>query len=249
METKHCKYCNEDKSLNRFTKGRAKCMECLAADKRRINKGILLDKEDSLSKPCVTCGVERGSTEFHPKKNSCMRCHKEYMKEYRESNKDKISKQVGDWKTNNRDKVNQSARNRYSTEDGKMLHEARVLRTWRSWMSHIISALSSHSKKPGKRDPKSGPKREFDIDLDYVVKLIEDQGEKCAVTGIKMTIERNSLFAASIDRIDSKLGHIKGNIQIVCQAVNWAKRHHDNDRVVEFFDAYFNSRLQRESSP
>lgn len=246
METKFCKYCEQDKPLSRFYTGKAKCKDCLAADKRRVNKGILLDKEDALSKPCTSCSAERGSKKFHPKKNLCMDCHRQYMKEYRKKNKEKLSKQVGDWKKDNRDRVNKSAKERYNTEEGKALHEARVTRTWRSWMSHIISALKSHASKPGKRDPKDGPKMEFDIDLDYVVELIEKQNEKCAITGVQMTRNRSDLFAASIDRIDSNKGHIKGNIQIVCQMVNWGKRHHSNEQIIELFETYFQTRLAAE---
>lgn len=64
------------------------------------------------------------------------------------------------------------------------------------------------------------------LNLDYVMGLYDAQEGLCALSGIKMThISGNGRVPTniSIDRIDSNLGYVKGNIQLVCCAVNVAK--------------------------
>jgi hypothetical protein len=54
---------------------------------------------------------------------------------------------------------------------------------------------------------------------------VAQQG-RCALTGWEMTMrlgEGQVPTNASIDRIDSKLGYLMGNVQLVCRAVNVAK--------------------------
>ena len=72
------------------------------------------------------------------------------------------------------------------------------------------------------KDKKKG--YNFDIDLEYILKILEKQHYRCAITGIKMTHKHNDIRAVSIDRIDSLKGHVKGNIQLVCQGYNYLKR-------------------------
>lgn len=67
---------------------------------------------------------------------------------------------------------------------------------------------------------------EIDIDIDYLKELWNKQEGKCALSKINMTNISNKgriLTNLSIDRIDSKLGYIKNNIQFVCMAVNQMK--------------------------
>jgi len=60
---------------------------------------------------------------------------------------------------------------------------------------------------------------DFEIDLPYIWELFESQDRCCALTGVSLVLKtRNS--TASIDRIDSSLGYIKGNVQWVHKCVN-----------------------------
>lgn len=64
------------------------------------------------------------------------------------------------------------------------------------------------------------------LDIDYVMGIYDAQEGFCALSGIKMTHisgEGRVPTNISIDRIDSNLGYIEGNIQLVCCAVNLAK--------------------------
>ena len=74
-------------------------------------------------------------------------------------------------------------------------------------------------------------KREFNIDLPYLLELLELQEYCCALSGIKLTHQLHDLRAVSIDRIDSSIGHIKGNVQLTCQLFNMGKGNKTNVMV------------------
>jgi hypothetical protein len=76
----------------------------------------------------------------------------------------------------------------------------------------------------------------MEIDLDYVCHLFDIQNGKCALTGILMNHRPNDPLAASIDRIDSRLGYFVGNVQLVCQFANYAKRHFPNNVIKAIFE-------------
>jgi len=72
------------------------------------------------------------------------------------------------------------------------------------------------------------------IDASYLEQLWEKQLGKCALTGWVMTMKLGKGVVstnASIDRINSSLGYVKGNVQLVCRAANVAK----SDLEPEFF--------------
>lgn len=74
------------------------------------------------------------------------------------------------------------------------------------------------------------------IDTSYLKYLFEEQQGLCALSGKTMTIKGTRgtpeyWDSVSIDRIDSSLGYDKGNVQLVCTAVN----HMKSDMVEEHF--------------
>jgi len=148
------------------------------------------------------------------------------------------------WRDQNRDRHRSNNRNRYATEEGRTLHRDRVERTFRTWLGSKMSASKAASKKPGPHDPKSGPQRDFDIDLDYVISVLKEQNERCAITNIPLMHIYNDGCAASVDRIDSSKGHVKGNIQLVCQWVNRAKNNMTNDEFKAILDSYYDQRCK-----
>jgi len=75
-------------------------------------------------------------------------------------------------------------------------------------------------------------KLEFSISIEYVWKLFQKQKGKCALSGADIVIHRewyNKVKlgsvnnTASLDRIDSSRGYVKGNVQWVHKAVNKMK--------------------------
>lgn len=78
----------------------------------------------------------------------------------------------------------------------------------------------------GTQQSKNPARLDIQIDLDYLMQLYKDQNGKCALSGLELTHKMDDHFAASVDRIKENVGYVPGNVQLVCQAVNFAKRHH-----------------------
>ena len=77
---------------------------------------------------------------------------------------------------------------------------------------------------------------EFKIDIKYVWELFEKQNKKCKITGTPIQFSTRCWSkdaTASLDRIDSSKGYIKGNVQWVHKRINMMKQQYTTD---EFFD-------------
>lgn len=48
-------------------------------------------------------------------------------------------------------------------------------------------------------------------------------------------IKAETPYQASLDRIDSSRGYVKGNVEFVCLAVNFAKSTFSKEQMLEFF--------------
>jgi hypothetical protein len=67
----------------------------------------------------------------------------------------------------------------------------------------------------------------FDLDLVYLLQLYTQQQGCCALSGVEMTYIAGSGRVStniSIDRIDSSVGYLRGNVQFVCDVVNRMKQ-------------------------
>jgi len=99
-----------------------------------------------------------------------------------------------------------------------------------------FSDYKEYIRKAKRRQKKFG----FDVDIDvkYLKELFESQNGKCAVTGVELihgsNINKN--FMASVDRIDSSLGYIRGNVRFVSLTVNYAKNDQTEECLQEFID-------------
>lgn len=86
------------------------------------------------------------------------------------------------------------------------------------------------------RNRKKG-KYECDLDEDFLKDLWGKQNGKCPISGVNIQIKKgkNTPFTASLDRIDSNKGYVKGNVQFVAYSVNLAKNAFNNDEILKFF--------------
>lgn len=73
----------------------------------------------------------------------------------------------------------------------------------------------------------------FDLDRNYLFDIWEQQKGICIYTGWAMSPITKSHNLVSIDRIDSKKGYIKGNIQLTCWCANRAKSFMDESTFFE----------------
>ena len=80
--------------------------------------------------------------------------------------------------------------------------------------------------------------KECNLDLPYLKKLWEDQQGKCPITGVELQLKQsyNKNYQASLDRIDSSKGYIKGNVRYTSVSVNWLKSNLDDTHLKEFVE-------------
>lgn len=86
--------------------------------------------------------------------------------------------------------------------------------------------------------------KEINVDVEYLKNLWEFQQGICPYTKIKMKLPESgseytkqySLEKASLDRIDSSKGYIKGNVEFVCLAINYAKNNRTRDEMKLFIE-------------
>ena len=67
---------------------------------------------------------------------------------------------------------------------------------------------------------------EFSITLEYLWELYQKQDGRCAYTNMPITFKAHT---ASVDRIDSSLGYVEGNIQWLHKDINMMKRHYSEE--------------------
>lgn len=92
-----------------------------------------------------------------------------------------------------------------------------------TWFSNVISRAADGRKS------RSKIKKKLDITIEYIWELFLKQDRKCALSGERLFLPQNGTnfelkrSNASIDRIDSSLGYIEGNVQWVTKKVNIMK--------------------------
>jgi hypothetical protein len=94
----------------------------------------------------------------------------------------------------------------------------------------LLKSCKTRTNKGG------NPKGEFDLDLAYMKELWENQNGKCYVTGVDLILESsyNKNYQASLDRIDSSKGYVKGNVRYISVSVNWLKNNLNDEHIKEF---------------
>ena len=94
------------------------------------------------------------------------------------------------------------------------------------WYEHVIrSANGSKGRK----------EKECNITKEYMWDLFLLQNRKCALSGIELSFPnhgKDSSYTASIDRIDSSLGYIEGNVQWVHKDINIMKNKFDQAHFI-----------------
>ena len=74
----------------------------------------------------------------------------------------------------------------------------------------------------------------FDITIEFLLDLYYKQDKKCALSGLPIGWEDvGAKHSASIDRIDSSLGYLESNIQLVHKDLNMMKQSFSNDYFIQ----------------
>lgn len=85
----------------------------------------------------------------------------------------------------------------------------------------------------------------FEVSMSYLWDLFLKQNHVCAITGDSLSDIHN----ASLDRIDSKLGYIEGNVQWVTKQANLSKHIMSMDQLYEFCRKVLRHANQQPSQP
>lgn len=82
---------------------------------------------------------------------------------------------------------------------------------------------------------------EFDLDIDFLQKLYNDQIGRCYYSGEKLSFIFGDVNVLSIDRIDSGKGYIKSNIVLCTSILNTMKNSLDIEPFKELITKVFNN--------
>lgn len=176
-------------------------------------------------KTCSRCKAEKHEADFSRcltardgLNHRCRSCDRDVSRLYREKNPDYFK---------------EKSRERYERV-GKSENKERYAKHRGSYLDRRSSALASvrgrlYGVFKAAQDRARASGREFSITLDWLVERFDRVGGVCEVTGVPLTLERNSPgerfqkpFNPSLDRIDSNSGYISDNVRIVAVIVNLA---------------------------
>ena len=88
---------------------------------------------------------------------------------------------------------------------------------------------------------------EFNLSYEYLDRLWIRQQGKCVYTGEDLSFGKSKIVGnASLDRIDSSLGYIEGNVQFVHKDVNIMKWDLSNDRFLDICEKIIKNRRSNE---
>lgn len=99
----------------------------------------------------------------------------------------------------------------------------------------MILSFYRHIVDGAKRRKKIS-KLEFNITPEYLEKLYEKQNRKCALTGLSLDLDITKTAIQqnwSLDRIDSNVGYVEGNVQWVHKDINMMKSTYSNEYFKE----------------
>lgn len=130
--------------------------------------------------------------------------HRESNARYRKRNKEAILERGRKYREENLDKVRESTR----------LCQRKRYNDPLKFPILMLQSIKSRKRENGKV---------VKLTLDDIEELIINSNGVCAVSGLPLTCERRNPLLASIDRIDSNKGYVKGNVQLVATCVNLAK--------------------------
>ena len=95
-----------------------------------------------------------------------------------------------------------------------------------------VAFLKSRMEASRKRSVKQGVP--FTICNGWLDSQLKEQGNRCAITGLKFRVDRDkhAPFAPSVDRIKGSLGYTPENCRIVCYIANCARNQFTDDDLL-----------------
>lgn len=131
-----------------------------------------------------------------------------YEKQYRKENREKQLLYIREYRRKNKKKINEYRRKKRKENPnyGNIPYDKKVRNTWEYRFSQWKSSAEQRELK-------------FDLNLEYLKSL----PFKCAYSGVELTLEPNKFNTISLDRIDSSKHYSNDNINLCCVMVNYMK--------------------------
>jgi hypothetical protein len=90
----------------------------------------------------------------------------------------------------------------------------------------------------------------IDFTLEDIKALYDEQGGKCALSGIEFNLHLGREFrlrpwAPSPDRINTKKGYVKGNVRLLCTAVNIARSDFTDEIFITMIQSVYKHSLKK----
>lgn len=149
---------------------------------------------------CSRCKVEKSENQFITGKTKCLKCY-QYAQKYYKDNRQKEIERAKKHLNKDREKTN-------------AIKRAGIRK---NPVSYLLWNIKARAKKNG-----------ILFNLDHSDICIP---EKCPIFGVTLTISEGSASSSSpsVDRINPKLGYVKGNIQVISHRANSIK----NDATID----------------
>ena len=139
---------------------------------------------------------------------------------YNKNNKEIIYAKQKNYRQKNKQKIHDKVQSKLQNQD--------------KYLKYLIVQLRAKDKKHN---------RDCDIDYEYVTELIKKQNNKCVYSGATLIWRnRSGIFQGTIDRISAKLGHVKGNCQLVTVPINHFKTDLTHDKFMKLIDLIKNGK-------
>ena len=103
----------------------------------------------------------------------------------------------------------------------------RERRNWKGYKG--VSKTYFSSLERGAKGEKGRKKLPFNISIEYIGDLLEEQEGKCKLSGMEISCYDKT---ASLDRIDSSKGYEEGNVQWLHKDINMMKRHYTEEYFI-----------------
>lgn len=116
-----------------------------------------------------------------------------------------------------------------------------------------LAAHLSYRSQSTKIEERTG--QESELDRVFILELLEKQGGKCALSGMKMLAEQASddscrgYLKPSVDRIDSRKGYVKDNVRLILSCLNQAKGPWTDQDLLRLAEAWLLKRGYSVSKP
>jgi hypothetical protein len=153
-----------------------------------------------------------------------------HNQEYYQKNKERISQKNKDWKEANREHCIEYNRQYREANKEEIKARQKISRAKRQYDPELFVRDVMDRVKESARTRNL----ELDIDKDFIRQLLIESNGVCAMSGVKLSTMHNDPNKASIDRIDSDKGYIKGNVRVVATRSNMIKNKWSDAEILEW---------------